>query len=264
MLWQLADFSLWPLTFAMPYAHLGWWGLSSFQVLLVALCALAVMLRHVIRWQFSAVLIILLSITSLLNQPLSRTRIDVLDVGHGLAVLIEKDGKTLLYDTGKSWHGGSIAQQVIEPILLSRGSRSLDGVIISHQDDDHAGGLPYLQQNMRPQWVRSSHYLSDFPCIKGQDFEWQGLKMTVLWPPRQVTRAYNPHSCVIRMEDEENQFSMPQPQVVETYRRHRTQWFDTGELGQITLYVEQRRWQIVSRRDTFNAWYRQMLRNQVE
>ncbi|EPM3975199.1 DNA internalization-related competence protein ComEC/Rec2, partial [Vibrio vulnificus] len=307
MLWQLADFSLWPLTFAMPYAHLGWWRLSSFQVLLVALCALAVMLRHVIRWQFSAVLIILLSTSSLLNQPLSRTRIDVLDVGHGLAVLIEKDGKTLLYDTGKSWHGGSIAQQVIEPILLSRGSRSLDGVIISHQDDDHAGGLPYLQQNMRPQWVRSSHYLSDFPCIKGQDFEWQGLKMTVLWPPKQVTRAYNPHSCVIRMEDEENQFSflmtgdidalaewilirepeqlnsdvvlvphhgsqtssiepfvkalqadaaiaslakgnqwgMPQPQVVETYRRHRTQWFDTGELGQITLYVEQRRWQIV-------------------
>ncbi|EJE8537152.1 DNA internalization-related competence protein ComEC/Rec2 [Vibrio vulnificus] len=326
MLWQLADFSLWPLTFAMPYAHLGWWRLSSFQVLLVALCALAVMLRHVIRWQFSAVLIILLSTSSLLNQPLSRTRIDVLDVGHGLAVLIEKDGKTLLYDTGKSWHGGSIAQQVIEPILLSRGSRSLDGVIISHQDDDHAGGLPYLQQKMRPQWVRSSHYLSDFPCIKGQDFEWQGLKMTVLWPPRQVTRAYNPHSCVIRMEDEENQFSflmtgdidalaewilirepeqlnsdvvlvphhgsrtssiepfvnavqadaaiaslakgnqwgMPQPQVVETYRRHLTQWFDTGELGQITLYVEQRRWQIVSRRDTFNAWYRQMLRNQVE
>lgn len=185
---------------------------------------------------------------------------------------------------------------------------------------------PICSKKMRPQWVRSSHYLSDFPCIKGQDFEWQGLKMTVLWPPRQVTRAYNPHSCVIRMEDEENQFSflmtgdidalaewilirepeqlnsdvvlvphhgsrtssiepfvnavqadaaiaslakgnqwgMPQPQVVETYRRHLTQWFDTGELGQITLYVEQRRWQIVSRRDTFNAWYRQMLRNQVE
>lgn len=44
---------------------------------------------------------------------------DVLDVGHGLAIVIEQDERAIVYDTGSSWPGGSYVQSVIEPMSNS-------------------------------------------------------------------------------------------------------------------------------------------------
>jgi competence protein ComEC len=45
-------------------------------------------------------------------------------------------------------------------------------------------------------------------CVKGMSWDWQGLTFKTLWPPRGVKRAYNPHSCVIRIENESRTFSL--------------------------------------------------------
>lgn len=48
----------------------------------------------------------------------------MLDVGQGLAMVIERHGKAILYDTGLAWPGGDSAQQLIIPryagIILGR------------------------------------------------------------------------------------------------------------------------------------------------
>lgn len=67
-------------------------------------------------------------------------RVTFLDVGHGLAVLIEDGGQRVLLDTGPP--DGSV--------LLSLPSKvtDLDAILVSHADSDHAGGLVPLLDRM--------------------------------------------------------------------------------------------------------------------
>lgn len=132
-------------------------------------------------------------------------QVDMLDVGHGLAILIRRGGFAVLYDTGNRWEQGSIATAVIEPVLLADGGvRKLDGMILSHADSDHAGGgAADVIARLQPEWKRSSDRRDGFmPCRRGgESWQWRQLDFRVLWPPRQVVRAANPHSCVIEISD---------------------------------------------------------------
>jgi competence protein ComEC len=129
--------------------------------------------------------------------------INMLDVGHGLAVLIERNGKAVLYDTGNRWQQGSIAAAVIEPVLKKKGINQLDGLIVSHADNDHAGGIEIISQQFEPIWKRSSDRRDGFlPCVQGAHWQWEGLNFEVLWPPKVVKRATNPHSCVVQISDQ--------------------------------------------------------------
>jgi competence protein ComEC len=63
-----------------------------------------------------------LSVLFLLMRPFSRPpadewRVTMLDVGQGLAMVIERHGKAFLYDTGPAWPQGDSGQQVIIPWL---------------------------------------------------------------------------------------------------------------------------------------------------
>ena len=61
-------------------------------------------------------------------------RIIFLDVGQGLAVLLEHDGHFALYDTGPDSAG-------LADTLAARGVDSLDWVLVSHFHRDHGGGF---------------------------------------------------------------------------------------------------------------------------
>ncbi|MGU0160850.1 MBL fold metallo-hydrolase [Escherichia coli] len=56
----------------------------------------------------------------------------MLDVGQGLAMVIARNGKAILYDTGLAWPEGDSGQQLIIPgsagIILKP-----EGVILSHE-----------------------------------------------------------------------------------------------------------------------------------
>ena len=76
--------------------------------------------------------------------PLPRDCLDyhVLDVGQGLSVVVRSGRRTVLFDTGPSFrNGGSAAELVILPFLAHLGVARLDAVVVSHADQDHAGGL---------------------------------------------------------------------------------------------------------------------------
>ncbi|MDN3652622.1 ComEC/Rec2 family competence protein [Thalassotalea ponticola] len=69
----------------------------------------------------------------------------VFDVGHGLAVLIEPNQRAVLYDTGASYKSGfNFVDAVIIPYLRFKSITHLDYTLISHGDNDHAGGLSAL------------------------------------------------------------------------------------------------------------------------
>ena len=65
----------------------------------------------------------------------------VLDVGHGLAVVVETNRHVLLYDTGPRYRSGfDSGREIVLPALRAMGRNRLDTIVVSHADTDHSGG----------------------------------------------------------------------------------------------------------------------------
>lgn len=144
-------------------------------------------------------------------------QLTMFDVGHGLALLIEKNGKAILYDTGASYPSGfNIAEAVILPYLQSTGIKQIDKVIVSHLDNDHVGSLQHLLASITVGEVMSNNLpianQRVQPCAVGGDFQWQGLTFKILSPvpvekakhviqPAVVKQqaSKNDSSCVIKV-----------------------------------------------------------------
>jgi competence protein ComEC len=166
----------------------------------------------IIGWRFRAwktLPAVCLAGSALLTFPLWRTEkseswtLHMLDVGQGLAMVIERQGKAILYDTGLAWPGGDSAQRLIIPWLRWHHLRP-EGVILSHEHLDHAGGLASLQKAWPDAWVRSPlRQAGHRPCFRGQRWKWQGLSFTVHWPPENYPAQGNNHSCVVKVDDGE-------------------------------------------------------------
>ena len=69
-------------------------------------------------------------------------RMTVLDVGQGQCILLQSEGKTFMVDCGGD--SDSFAADQAAEYLLSQGVSKLDGIILTHYDADHAGGVQNL------------------------------------------------------------------------------------------------------------------------
>ena len=100
-------------------------------------------------------------VLSWIEPLLDPCRMAVLDVGQGQCVLLQSDGRTFLVDCGGSsdWNSADKAAET----LLSQGICKLDGVIVTHYDEDHAGGIPYLLSRVPADTI----YLPDMVDEKG-------------------------------------------------------------------------------------------------
>lgn len=143
----------------------------------------------------------------LLFKQLSKPiwQVDTLDVGQGLATLIVKNGKGILYDTGPAWQGGNMAELEILPYLQREGI-TLEKLILSHDDNDHAGGVSIILKaypNVEFITPSQKNYGENHRtfCTAGRHWDWQGLHFQILSPHSIVERADNPHSCVILVDD---------------------------------------------------------------
>jgi len=86
-------------------------------------------------------------IFSYIEPRLDDYRVTVLDVGQGQCILLQSRGATYMVDCG-----GSSDKNVVETAasrLLSQGVSQIDGLILTHYDRDHAGGLPYFLERIR-------------------------------------------------------------------------------------------------------------------
>lgn len=153
------------------------------------------------RHFFISLIIIVVGLISPLYKDTGiKWRVDMLDVGHGLAVVISQGKYALLYDTGARWQTSSAAERIILP-FLHRHNLNIEGIIISHEHDDHIGGLNIIRQNYPNAWVMSSskQLSNNYQCISGNQFQWRELNLLVLWPEKMQKQALNPQSCVIKV-----------------------------------------------------------------
>ncbi|WP_114633213.1 DNA internalization-related competence protein ComEC/Rec2 [Vibrio splendidus] len=220
-LWMLVDLSLDPLVFSLPFSERFWIQVDNHSMVLSVF--LILFFGFVSRYLKRTLSILVIAVFVLwweFGKQQNKLTIDILDVGHGLSLVLEKNNQVVVYDLGNAWQGGSIVESLLIPSLNQRGVHEVEGVIVSHFDSDHAGGYPALLENYNPKWIRASQNINQQTkstvqvqsniqtCTIGEVWNWQGLEFEVLWPPQRVKRAYNPHSCVVRIFEPNSEFSM--------------------------------------------------------
>ena len=88
-------------------------------------------------------------------------RVTALDVGQGQCILLQAEGKTYMVDCGGDF--GSTAADKVASTLLSQGISRLDGIIVTHYDEDHTGGIPLLLSRIRADMI----FLPTSPDLDG-------------------------------------------------------------------------------------------------
>ena len=136
-------------------------------------------------------------------------RVTMLDVGRGLAMVIERQGAALLYDTGLAWPEGDSGEQIIIPWLRWH-HLHLEGVVLSHEHLDHRGGLNSVLKAWPQIWIRSPlGWAGHLACQRGEIWQWRGLTFRAFWPLPGATKQGNNRSCVVRVDDGKHSILLP-------------------------------------------------------
>jgi competence protein ComEC len=138
----------------------------------------------------------------------------VLDVGQGLAVFAQTERHALLYDAGPAYSPeADSGSRVILPFLRASGIARLDAMMLTHDDNDHAGGAVSVLSGVpvgalysslpetHAAWLAAPGYR--LPCSAGQSWAWDGVRFDVLHP---LAASYaidglksNDRSCVLKI-----------------------------------------------------------------
>jgi len=127
----------------------------------------------------------------------------VLDVGQGLSVVVESSQHTLVFDTGASYRGGgSAAESQLIPFLRYRRIERLDWLVVSHADDDHAGGVKALLAKFAVDQILTGEPLrldgqGTSDCVAGRSWQVDGVDFEILHPALLSDHDGNDASCVL-------------------------------------------------------------------
>lgn len=137
----------------------------------------------------------------------------LLDVGQGLAAVVRTRSHTLVYDAGPSYAAGFDAgRDVVAPYLRRQGIGRLDVLLVSHGDNDHAGGaralmgaIPtaLLMSNASVSWSRQR------PCRAGHTWQWDGVDFSILHPGDARDLSGNDASCVLMVAGSGGRLLLP-------------------------------------------------------
>jgi competence protein ComEC len=134
-----------------------------------------------------------------LDRPASgELRLDLLDVGSGLAIVVGTAEETLVYDTGPGdGEGGDVLGRLLPGVL---DGRRPDRTIISHGHRAHAGGVGSLADEWDPGLVYSSVSGLGRPCTSGQRWDSGGYTFRILHPSSGLPYLEGNSSCVLHIE----------------------------------------------------------------
>ncbi len=197
----------------------------TFNTLLALVCLLSILstfypcvwpLRALLLAPGALLVIVLAPSAELL--PHGDFRVTVFDVGQGLSVLIETRHKRLLYDAGARYGDDfDFGEAVVLPGIRSLGHGDLDRLLLSHWDNDHAGGARSIAQELRIGSLMASadgalrfplgdallRHVSFEACEADDSWHWDGVRFTLLHPGSVgVARASsNDRSCVLHIDN---------------------------------------------------------------
>lgn len=129
----------------------------------------------------------------------------VLEVGQGLAIVVQTHRHILVFDTGPRFSEEyDMGESVVTPFLYSLHAKKIDSLVISHGDNDHIGGANALKNYftiLSTQTSALSQMASFHPtaCVRGDTWEWDNVNFKFLYPPMENLNLKNNSSCVLRI-----------------------------------------------------------------
>lgn len=201
---------------------------SFFDVALIYGCIglLFIGLKSTIAWpwKMAVSLLVMMSVIGLVSQTSElepgEVQMTVLDVGQGQAIVFETRNETIIYDSGPKWSQQfDGAQLAILPYLRSKRRQQVDLLIVSHSDQDHAGGTASLWDKVTVKTFISGQANQ----LNGQHREWQvqscengqawlfsGVKFEILSPEKDADiKADNDTSCLLKVSTPQGTILVP-------------------------------------------------------
>ena len=191
----------------LPFADTTVAEIQGFGWLVVCMPSLLILLPR--RWPGRR--LALLAVAALLLQspgPPGNGCVDVhvLDVGQGLATVLQTERSTVMFDTAASYRdGGAVAEHVVVPFLKTKRITRIDRLIVSHADIDHSGGVRSIHEyaDIGAMLVGESlreTKLASSACATGQGWQTDGVSFRILHPDPAAPREGNDASCVLLVE----------------------------------------------------------------
>ncbi len=122
------------------------------------------------------------------RQTAGELELTLLDTGQSESLLVGlPQGGFVLVDTGgtpgrpSSERRFDVGEDLIAPYLWSRGIRRLDGMVLTHLHEDHAGGAPFLIRSFRPRTLWTSY--------APEHASWRRLRKELLGAGTQIRTA---------------------------------------------------------------------------
>ncbi|MBU2976986.1 DNA internalization-related competence protein ComEC/Rec2 [Alteromonas sp. C1M14] len=161
------------------------------------------------RWR--CCLTLLLPTLTYVVPPSTRNwHVHIFDVGQGNGMIVSKGERGILVDTGPSYEYSDAYTRIIKPALPRLGINTLARIIITHGDDDHAGGVASaLQEGVSVNGWSPELLTNTSGCTQGQGFAWQGLTFQMYWPKALNRTDGNGFSCVFTVSDGHNTVLFP-------------------------------------------------------
>jgi len=139
----------------------------------------------------------------------------LLDVGQGLAAVVHTAEHTLLFDTGAKYNEKSdLASTVVIPYLKGESVERIDGLVISHGDNDHAGGAEMILSAFPVIQFYSGvpNQFLDYSvtqCQQGIAWNWDGVDFEFISPRRDSIFEGNNASCVLKVSSANGSLLLP-------------------------------------------------------
>lgn len=134
-------------------------------------------------------------------------KVNLLDVGQGLAIFIQTRSHHLLFDTGPRFSDSfDTGEKVILPYFKALGIKSLDKLVVSHADNDHMGGAQAIIDNLIVrevvgQGVDKLVHPHKTACLQGQSWQYDAVKFEFIHPDApDKYRHRNNTACVLKIE----------------------------------------------------------------
>jgi competence protein ComEC len=136
------------------------------------------------------------------TEPVGPGELDIhmLDVGNGLAVVLD-DGESLtLYDTGPGdGEGQDALGRTLPGLLAARGLSGPDRVVVSHAHRNHAGGAGTVRDHYGEALLYSSAEQFGAPCTTGMEWQSGGYRYRFLHPSAGLPYLNGNSSCVLKV-----------------------------------------------------------------
>jgi competence protein ComEC len=138
----------------------------------------------------------------------------LLDVGQGLSVVMHTREHTLIYDAGAKFPSGfDLGEATVVPAIHALGIEHVDRMIISHGDNDHAGGAAAVAAAWPGIAVESGEpeqlTIPARQCLAGEHWNWNGVEFRMVHPHKPLSSIDNDRCCVLSVRSGDSELVLP-------------------------------------------------------